>query len=109
MILIYWVSSTPAEDLPQFSWGDLIVKKGGHLIGYALLAYYYLYGIGRQSSKTRLIAWILTIVFATSDEYHQTLVSGRYGSIWDVGIDGVGAWLGILYTKLKQDHLLRKL
>jgi VanZ family protein len=38
-----------------------------------------------------VIALLLAIVYAASDEIHQTLVPGRNGSILDVLIDGSGA------------------
>jgi VanZ family protein len=41
------------------------------------------------------LALALTILYACSDEYHQTFVAGRHGSPVDVLIDGAGAWLAL--------------
>jgi hypothetical protein len=38
MLLIFIASSTPGNDLPGFGVWDFSVKKGGHMLGYALLA-----------------------------------------------------------------------
>ena len=36
------------------------------------------------------------VVFAATDEYHQTLVEGRVGRFTDVLIDGSGVVFGII-------------
>jgi len=41
MLVIFLFSARPSSDLPNFGWADTIVKKGGHVIGYALLAWSY--------------------------------------------------------------------
>ncbi|MBW8010001.1 MAG: VanZ family protein [Chloroflexi bacterium] len=96
MLIIFIVSSRPSTQLPNFGWLDLVVKKGGHLIGYGLLANYYLMGIGKQTSQAKLLAWLLVILFAISDEFHQSFVEGRYGSFVDVLIDSFGGGLALL-------------
>lgn len=46
-----------------------------------------------------ILALIVSIGFAISDEYHQTFVSGRTGQALDVIIDTAGALIGIaIYT-----------
>jgi VanZ family protein len=40
----------------------------------------------------RWLAWLLAILYAGSDEIHQSFVPGRYPSIWDVLVfDNLGA------------------
>lgn len=46
---------------------------------------------------TLLIALIICIGFATTDEYHQTFVTGRTGQPLDVLIDSAGAVVGLLF------------
>jgi VanZ family protein len=38
----------------------------------------------------------LTVLFGASDELHQAFVPGRQSTLIDVGIDAVGAFLGLL-------------
>lgn len=96
MSIIFWFSSRSGDDLPNFDWADTIVKKSGHMIGYALLAVSYWYAQGLQM-KNRRIAWLLAVLFAATDEFHQTFTQGRHPSIWDILIfDNLGAWLGLL-------------
>jgi VanZ family protein len=44
----------------------------------------------------------ITLLYAVSDEYHQTFTAGRHGSPWDVAIDAIGvglAWLLVVVRK----------
>ena len=107
MSVIFWFSAQPAEELPVFSWADTIVKKSGHVIGYGLLAFTYWYGLGMVRQKNWL-AWLLAVLFALTDEYHQSFVSGRHPSIWDVLIfDNIGALLSVWLTGLYLDKQKR--
>ena len=106
MTVIFWFSSRPADELPVFSWADTLVKKSGHMIGYGLLAFCYWYALGMDKNQ-RWLAWLLVILFALTDEYHQSFVSGRHPSIWDVLIfDNLGALVSLLlankYIKQKR-------
>ena len=44
-----------------------------------------------------LISLILCIIFAGTDEFHQTFVNGRTGQLLDVIIDSAGAVIGIMF------------
>jgi VanZ family protein len=92
---IFFVSSQPSVKLPDFNWADRLVKKTGHMVGYALLAISYKHGLGNGKYRTGL-AWLFALLYATSDEYHQSFVPGRNPSIWDVFIfDNIGAVAGL--------------
>ncbi len=97
MLAIFLASGTPGNDLPQLGDWDVFAKKGGHLLGYALLAVGYLRGLAYGKPITRRI-WMLAVLFsglyAASDEYHQSFISGRNCSPYDVMIDTAGATLG---------------
>jgi VanZ family protein len=91
MVAIFALSSIPSDSMPSFDLWDTLIKKGGHFIGYGILAIAYLFWIGKNDRKTVVISFLLTGLYAVSDEFHQTLVPGRNGSILDVLIDGSGA------------------
>ena len=95
MSIIFWFSSQPSPQLPKFDWADTFIKKGGHVIGYALLALSYWHGFGMQGNKRRL-AWMLALLYALTDEFHQSFVPGRHSTIWDVIIfDNLGALISL--------------
>ena len=42
-----------------------------------------------------LVAFLLTMLYAFSDEFHQTFVPGRYADPWDLFFDALGALLAL--------------
>jgi VanZ family protein len=110
MLVIFYFSAQPSSDLPNFGWADAIFKKGGHMLGYAVLAFLYWRGLAFRPER-RWLAWLLTVLYAGTDELHQSFVSGRHPSMWDVMIfDNLGAlislWLSNRLIKQQQPELL---
>jgi VanZ family protein len=119
MLLIFLLSSIPKNTprsavipgsegtlIPVFDvyFWEFVVKKGAHLLIYALLAHTYLWGLSPghcRGHRVRPSWWLtgaaalLAIVFGISDELHQTFVPGRTASLRDVLIDAAGACLGL--------------
>ena len=108
MLTIFVVSATPGEEIPEFGGADLLMKKAGHMLGYALLALSCLRGLaGRRVITRRLgfLAVLLACLYAVSDEFHQAFVPGRNSSPYDVMIDMLGAMLGVgIWTRLKSSR-----
>jgi VanZ family protein len=83
---------------------QLGVRKCAHLTEYAILALLLYRAVRRTANSppdrwcARCAAWALGLAFlyAISDEWHQSFVPSREGSVRDVLIDGVGAGLGLL-------------
>jgi VanZ family protein len=78
------------------------VRKGGHLSEYAVLALLVRRALHRDPSF--LAPWSLArsagalaiaATYAAGDEFHQSFVSTRYASGWDVLIDTAGAAVGL--------------
>jgi VanZ family protein len=95
MALICFFSSLPSQSVPSFGKFEFSVKKGGHAFGYLLLGRAYLCGLGR-GKKAPWLAWVLCILYAITDEFHQSFVPGRSPRVTDVGIDAMGSLLGLL-------------
>jgi VanZ family protein len=72
---------------------QLVVRKCGHLAEYAILAV-LLCRAWRRSAPWS--AFVIATLYATLDEFHQSFVTARTGSPWDVVIDCLGAALGLL-------------
>jgi VanZ family protein len=82
---------------------QLAVRKAAHVTEYALLAL-LLYRALRRTLERSPETWCrqcagwafgITVLYAASDEWHQSFVPSRDGSIHDVIIDGAGAALGL--------------
>ncbi len=102
MAAIFFFSSLPSTEIPNFGGFDFSIKKLGHMFGYALLAQAYLFGLRAQfrgrSKILYFLAWLLTVAYAFTDEFHQSFTPGRNSTIIDVGIDSIGSFLGLLPT-----------
>jgi VanZ family protein len=76
---------------------DLVGRKLLHMTEYGLLWLLWQRALGGDRP---FAAAAITLVYAATDEYHQTFVEGRHGTPVDVGIDAVGvavaAWLTAL-------------
>ena len=97
---IFWLSSQselPRADRPLL---DLLLKKGAHALGYAVLAVLVQRALGGgvvADPRWRAVAaWLLATLYAASDEWHQSLVPGRTAAALDVLIDSAGAAVGLL-------------
>jgi VanZ family protein len=98
MSVIFYLSSLPSSDIPDFGWLDMVVKKGGHAGGFGALALAFAYGLGDDLPRRRrfTIAWSLSVAYALTDEFHQSFVLTRNASALDVLIDSVGAATSLL-------------
>ena len=85
------------------SMAEHMLRKGAHMAEYAVLGgllllcmRQYLPGNVRSSGKYQaLLAFVVGVLYAASDEYHQTFVPERSGEVKDVCIDSVGVAVGI--------------
>nr|BAL57215.1 phosphotransbutyrylase [uncultured Chloroflexota bacterium] len=106
MAAIFFFSSFPADELPYFGLWDLLLKKSGHLAGYAVLGALFLRSwedLGIRMKRAISLALLAAVVYAITDELHQSFVPGRHASMVDVLIDGIGSAIGLLAL-----HFLRK-
>jgi len=49
-----------------------------------------------ESGYKYLLALLFTLGYGLLDEWHQTFVAGRFGTLTDVGFDVMGAVIGLL-------------
>jgi VanZ family protein len=73
------------------------LRKTGHVVGYGMLSLLLLRGwratLGRVHSsfllRAALLSWLGTASVAALDEWHQSYIPSRTGTIWDVALDSV--------------------
>lgn len=95
MAVIFWFSSQPSSDLPNFGLVDRVIKKTGHVFEFAVLSFWVWYALEFRSERVRL-AWLIAFLYAITDEIHQSYVPGRNPSVWDVIVfDNAGAWISL--------------
>lgn len=80
-----------------------IVRKSAHMMLYLVLEilnYRAWRSLQKKPSLAMIIASVFTVLFAISDEIHQTFVPGRSGEIGDVIIDVFGIIIGATLIKI---------
>lgn len=78
------------------------VRKTGHALAYAVLAV-LIWRAKRQTTspsppdfrRDATFAFALAVLYAASDEWHQTFTASRQGSLADVALDAAGAAVGL--------------
>ena len=76
-----------------------IIRKGAHLSIYTLVGIFIMSFISTYKIHVRykfLISILVGLIYASSDEIHQSFIPGRTASVIDVGIDTSGVVLGII-------------
>ncbi len=98
MGIIFFLSSRPTIKTTQIYWQDFLIKKTAHFVEYAILSFLYIrafLGSSMSQKKSFILAFLISLVYAISDEYHQSFVPGREPRIRDVVIDSMGALFAI--------------
>jgi VanZ family protein len=91
---------------------EFFIRKGAHFFVYFGLGFLLYRALSLQLNKrsTFLSAWVLTILYAFSDEVHQGFTPNRSPHIEDVMIDSIGGFVGIalalfLYKKIRRKRI----
>ena len=113
MGLIFMLSHHPGEESGRLSkmvmdafltlgidlkaiFGDyamLVVRKTAHMCEYFIFFWILILANGNLPKGWKL-AFFIALIYAATDEFHQSFVPGRIGSPTDVLVDGLGAGLG---------------
>jgi VanZ family protein len=101
MVVIYWLSDQPSLSSGLGAW-DTVLRKIAHLVEYGLL--WLLWWRATRYDRP-LSAVVITLLYAASDELHQTMVEGRSGSPVDWAIDAAGVGLAGMAVVVR--HRLR--
>jgi len=121
-LLIIYASSIPDKILlGNDSLTERIISNLAHIPAYTLLTFLWLKAFERRKieghfSKFNALILIGLILFAVSDEIHQSLIPGRFASYMDIGLDLLGIFFGLATFKIfgivmfprKNDQLVTK-
>jgi VanZ family protein len=100
MAAIFILSAQPAAG--HHAWWVIVIRKLGHITGYALLTAAWWWALGGVVDRPLLWAVGISLGYACSDEFHQTFVRGREGTPRDVGIDAIGMAIATLLIDLRR-------
>jgi VanZ family protein len=91
MAVIYALSAQP--DLSSgLGTLDVVLRKLAHMAEYGLLLFLWWRALREYAPERAAVAlaFAVTVLYAISDEWHQSFVEGRHGTPVDVAIDAVG-------------------
>lgn len=98
MGLIFFLSSIP--NLESGLAEDFVLRKIAHIFEYFILTWLLYSAFSNHYLQTNkkhpphwqalLFVLLLAVLYATSDELHQTFVLNRSGNLRDVAIDSIG-------------------
>ena len=104
-VVIFSFSNYPTTRASEIHWQDFIVKKTAHIVEYAILTtllYRALLGGKISKIKAGYVSIAIAIIYAITDEFHQSFVPGREATLRDVLFDTLGSVAAIYYIQ----HLL---
>ncbi len=79
--------------------GEIIVRKLAHFSIYTLVGIFIMAFMFTFNTKLKIqfsISLLVGLIYAITDEYHQSWIPGRGPSVMDVCIDTLGVFAGIL-------------
>lgn len=83
-----------------------LVAIAGHLVAFGILAGLLYVGLAAwlpDDWPRAAVAFIATVAYGITDEFHQSFVPGRHATLFDVVIDAIGAAiaLGVIMAVLR--------
>jgi VanZ family protein len=91
------INNTPNTDHTDVNKLNLIVRKATHIVVFGILAI-LMYKALETYRFAYIFSWTLTVLYAITDEWHQSFMPGRVAAYWDVFFDSIGAFLALLLT-----------
>ncbi|MFC1646922.1 VanZ family protein [Patescibacteria group bacterium] len=103
MVVIFTFSQRQRVSVSEDYIYNFIFFKVLHLIEYGFLMFLNYRAIRNtlkiSDSKGLWYGFLLTFIYAVTDEFHQSLVPTREATVRDVIIDGLGAYLSWILIK----------
>lgn len=101
--LIFYLSSIP-KPLPEVN--IPFFDKVLHICEYAVLGILASRAFKHSSRRTffenfKILAILVSILYGISDEFHQSFVSEREASLFDIIADSIGGGLGVAIYSIK--------
>ena len=109
--LIFFFSSIQGIETGLGFW-DIVLRKSAHISEFGMLSV-LLYLAWKNTIKMSAVKFFVfvsgfSLLYAASDEFHQTFVVNRDGNIRDVLIDAAGVFLAAFYILKKGGLCERK-
>lgn len=96
-LVIFMFSTLESTPSNKIIWWDFLIKKTAHITEYAILATLLFRSLKQSFSinKSLVFTFLICVLYAVSDEYHQSFVPGRHPKVYDVMFDTIGVSLSL--------------
>ncbi|QDP41294.1 VanZ family protein [Radiobacillus deserti] len=75
---------------------EFFIRKGAHVSIYCLLMIAFYVALSKSDRRSYWLPFCLTVFYAITDEWHQSLTPNRTPYVGDVGLDSVGASIAVI-------------
>jgi VanZ family protein len=102
---IFFFSAQPDLPGPPQPWLNTLFTNLGHFIAYGFLALWWYRALssvpslseaGELRTRVARMTFLIALLYAASDEFHQSFVPGRDASLLDLMVDSGGAAVALL-------------
>lgn len=109
---IFYMSSQVSLPVTGPGWFDFALKKIAHMTEYGIFFLLWYRALSDRLGKRAraVVSFLIIILYAASDEFHQSFVPTRHPNIEDVGFDSLGgiiAWITVWNILPKMPKKLR--
>ena len=87
----YWGRTISIEERGYYHFVEFLIRKAAHIFTFGALAI-----AAFVITKRYVLAFVITVILAFLDEYHQSLTGGRTPTIQDVFLDAFGAFVALV-------------
>ncbi|TAK95518.1 hypothetical protein EPO05_03975 [Patescibacteria group bacterium] len=110
LAVIFYFSSLKGGGVANYSVLYFLERKSLHVIEYFILTSLLYRALIQNFSQAKvfILAGALSLLYAMTDEWHQTFVPGREGLVRDVLIDLMGIVLAIIFIWSFKQWMSRK-
>jgi len=87
------------------------IRKFAHMMEYMIFTLSVVLALYVWNVKNKwlyIIAFAVSVIFASTDEFHQLFVPGRSGMFIDVLIDSIGAAIGLFIVRSVRRKILKR-
>lgn len=106
MALIFVLSSIPGDT--DAAWWEPIARTIGHVVEYAVLTLLWTWALAGVTGRPVWVAAAIALAYACTDEYHQSFVENRSGTVSDVAFDALGIALAVVYVETARSRRRRE-
>lgn len=105
MAVIFFLSSRSRLPLLPLGWAEALQDVAGHFVAFAVLAGLLAWAFtGSGAAHPLWWSFALALLYALSDEFHQSFVPGRHPDIMDILTDAAGAACMLGFLRFLRRH-----